>query len=454
MWESLGFKASPYDSRPLKPIPDDAELLVGRSDESTKFCTVLDSADEGIIVLSGPPGVGKTSFFNVQQYLLATEQADYGPKLLATEQLCTIYPNDTPRLIALRAVESLVRSVETECAATGRSVPKQTATVARWVKSKTSSSFDIGLQIASIGGSFGRSVTLPSASDVSFEGLQDAIVAIVAEAVTELGYDGVFLALDNIENLEDQELADVLITLRDTMFMSPRVWWILIGQSGLGSLIQSLDPRVADRITGSAIELRPLTFQQLEEAITRRVSRFSSTPGARSPLPTSIHKALYDASNGEIRFVFRYSHNICTNFVTIVRRVARQHFGEKPDPDAFATKMASQMVNSQIDPSTAHSILDGIVKEEFEGLSLKPNERKVLRLIAEHGDARPKDHEKFGLKSTQDFYSNYLRKLHAQHLLTRRQEGKAVYYSLRGVAKLAYDLGLLTNDLQSKSGSA
>jgi Cdc6-like AAA superfamily ATPase len=452
MWESLGFKASPYDARPLKPIPEDAELLVGRADESTRFCTILESADEGIIVLSGPPGVGKTSFFNVQQYLLASELSPYGPKLLVTEQLCTIYPGDEPRAIALRAVESLVRSVEAECAAIGKPVPTQTATIARWVKSRTRSSFDIGLQIASIGGSFGRSVTLPSVTDVSFEGLQDAINAIVGEVVTQLGYEGVFLALDNIENLEDQELADVLITLRDTLFMAPRVWWILIGQSGLGSLIQSLDPRVADRITGSALELRPLTFEQLEEAIARRVSRFNAIPGAKSPLPESIHKLLYDASNGEIRFVFRYSHNICTHFVTWIRQVAMKAFPTERDPESFATKVASNLVNSQIPQSSAEGCLLGIIKDEFEGLSLRPNERKVLRLIAEHGDARPKDHEKFGLKSTQDFYSNYLRKLHSQHLLARRQEGKAVYYSLRGVAKLAYDLGLL-NDTTSKPTS-
>jgi hypothetical protein len=97
MWEShWGFLRAPYDFRPLRPIPEDAPLLVGREEEAVKFCTTLDSAHEGISVLSGPPGVGKTSFFYVQQFSLASDQAEFGPRLLPAERL-RAYPNNPIR---------------------------------------------------------------------------------------------------------------------------------------------------------------------------------------------------------------------------------------------------------------------------------------------------------------------------------------------------------------------
>ena len=75
MWSKLGFRNSPYNAQPLKPCVEDAELLVGRSDEMVALCTELESTTQGVYVISGQPGVGKTSFFNVTQYLLENSQA-------------------------------------------------------------------------------------------------------------------------------------------------------------------------------------------------------------------------------------------------------------------------------------------------------------------------------------------------------------------------------------------
>ena len=185
--------------------------------------------------------------------------------------------------------------------------------------SKGGSGIDIGLTILGFGGSFGRTIDLPAVENVSFEGLQEAIECIVSECVNVLDLDGVFIALDNIENLEDEELKSILMTFRDTLFSVPRAWWVLIGQSGLGGLIQTLDKRVSDRLTGSGLELKSLSFDELESAIALRVKKFSKHTLGKSPLPTEIHRDLYDASGGETRFVFKYSHLICTKFVNNIR---------------------------------------------------------------------------------------------------------------------------------------
>lgn len=154
MWEQLGFRHSPYDANPLRPVKEDVELLVGRDEQGVEFCTVLESAPQGIYVLSGSPGVGKTSFFNVYQYLLESGNAAFGPRLLAGRRLCPIDPKDSKRDVALRALHALYSSVAEYCAINKLDVPKQTKKVGEWLGGKGSSGFSVGLDILGFGGHF------------------------------------------------------------------------------------------------------------------------------------------------------------------------------------------------------------------------------------------------------------------------------------------------------------
>ncbi len=448
MWESLGFSESPYDARPLRPVAADEELLVNRESESIDFCTTIDSTSEGFLVLSGSPGVGKTSFFNVQQYRLATETAAFGPKLLPSFQLSSIYPRDEPRAVALRALEGLIKSVRTFCSSNKKKVPAGTVEISKWVLSKGGNGIEVGLTILGIGGNYGRTIDLPAVDNISFEGLQAAIECIVSECVNVLEFEGVFIALDNIENLENEEMKNLLMIFRDTLFSVPRAWWVLIGQSGLGSLIQTLDRRVSDRLTGSGLELKPLSFDELENAIALRVKKFSKHASAKSPLPTSIHRTLYDASGGETRFVFKYSHEICTKYVNRIRSAVISSVKRtKTLPDqtyiSVANKISSSMINDQIPEATADSILREIVTEEFGQMALRHEDKAILKKFFEKGEARPKDYKEFACESSQQFYSKFVSKLHDQNLLSKRQQGSAVYYQLRGIASLACKFSLM-----------
>lgn len=441
LWESLGFKKSPYDASPLKPTQEDVELLVGRTDESIEFITVLESDEQGVIIISGAPGVGKTSFFNINQYLLETQQARFGPKLLAARRLCPIQPNDTARDVVLRALHALCRSTEEFCALYKLSIPKETKKVLKWINSQGSAGFSVGLEILGFGGNIGREVQIPNVNDISFEGLQDVIKVIIGEVVNTLKLEGAFIALDNIENLEDDQLADLLITFRDTLFTVPRVWWVLIGQSGLSSLIQSLEPRVAERMLGKGLELSPISLSELDEAIEKRVARFHRAQGGKAPLPAVIHERLYKASHGEIRFTFKYGNIVCTEFVKGVR-IKLKDLAEGQHSTAFNDELGRALIKMQIPESGAEEILKRVVESELEGLNLKAKEKEVLMAIGDKGGARPMEFKSFGFKSMQDFSSNYLSKLHKQHLLQRQQQGKAVLYKLRGIASMAFEFKL------------
>jgi Cdc6-like AAA superfamily ATPase len=405
------------------------------------------------LVLSGSPGVGKTSFFNVQQYRLENGLAPFGPKILAARQLCPVQPDDDVRALALRALDSLHRSVNAWCTANEKPIPKETKKLGKWLAGTGSSGFDIGIDILGFGGNFGRSVELPNVSEASFEAIGDAISAITAEAVSTLGFESAVIALDNLENLEDPKLKSLLISFRDTLFSIPNVWWVLIGQSGLGSLIQSLDPRVFERTTGSGIEIKPIELAELDQAIAVRVSKFHKSNGGKSPLTTETHRRLFEASFGEMRFVFKYSNSICAKFVEKTRATilasnpVKSGTSQKDAKSAFNRVLDEAIGRLMIDKQLAHQqavgFLRQIVESELSGLNLKSKEKSVLDAIGKKGQARASDYKEFGIRSMQAFSSNYLSKLYAQNLLVRQQEGRAVNYRLRGIAQLSHTFGLL-----------
>jgi Cdc6-like AAA superfamily ATPase len=425
---------------------------VGRGEEATELCTQLGTANHGILVLSGSPGVGKTSFFNIQQYRLENGLAPFGPKLLAARQLCPVQPKDNLRTLALRALDSLYRSVDLWCTTNSRALPTETEKIGKWLSGTGTSGFSIGISILGCGGNFGRSSQLPKAADASFESIADALAAVTSEVITILGFDSAVIALDNLENLEDEELGSMLISFRDTLFSIPNLWWVLIGQSGLGSLIQSLDPRVFERTTGSGIEIEPIELAELDEAIALRVAKFHKSSGGKSPLSSETYGRLFEASYGEMRFVFKYSNSICAKFVEKMRSNVLASYntqGKQPPGDRKAFERAldqvigKMMVDSQIDHRSAVAYLRDIVEAELKGLFLKSKEKSVLHGIGKAGKARASDFKNFSMRTMQEFSGNYLTKLYGQKLLTRQQEGRAVNYRLRGIAQLSYSFGLL-----------
>lgn len=450
MWDALGFRESPYNTNPLKVNIEDVSLLVGRETDSIEFCTALETAPNGVIVISGDPGVGKTSFFNVQQHLLEGGTSLCGPRLLAARFLCPVQPDDDPRILAIRALDTAFRSVHTYCLQNELALPPETEKIGKWLRSSGSAGFDIGIQILGCGGNIGRNVQIQSISEVSFEGISDAIACISSEVTNRLGYDGLFICLDNLENLDDETLARILISYRDTLFSINNIWWVLIGQSGLGSLIQALDRRVFDRIVGSGLEILPIPLETLDEAINIRVRRFHHSPTGIAPLPISIHQALFEASYGEMRFTFKYSNSICTKFVENLRSTVLEILrssGQKVTRESLdrnlMERIGTHLISSQMPHDSAMGLLRQIVSSELNGLYLKHKEIDVLIKIGDNKRSRPSDYKEFGMKTMQDFSSNYLTKLFRQNLLTREQEGKAVYYKLRGIANISHTLGLL-----------
>ncbi len=258
-------------------------------------------------------------------------------------------------------------------------------------------------------------------------------------------FEGSFIVLDNLENLHPEDLTDILITFRDTLFTTTNIWWVLIGQSGLYSLIQSTNPKVAQRISGS-LELKPITVENLIKAVNIRVQKFhTSQSEGQSLISEEVYLKLFKCSNGEIRFVFDYCSQICVEFVQTVRKFMTLE-KLKMDDASFDKFIGKYITKKEINNDFALLCLKNIITEEFEGLYLTNVEKAVLKKIGELSKVKPSDFKEFKscrVETLQQFTTKYLLKLADQNLLQRRQEGKNVTYELRGIASLSSEYELL-----------
>lgn len=443
-WKKLGFSENPYDTKPLTVNQNDIDLLMGRESEQVEFLTTIESSNEGVFIISGVPGVGKTSFLNIQQYIIESGQG-YGGKILGARTLCSVQPSDEPKHLAIRCLQSYTKSIHQYCDEKKKKLPKQVEKTINWLHQNKPSTFEFGFQILGNGINYGKEVHLPNLNETSFETLTELLKTISLEVKTELNFEGSFIVIDNVENLHEDDLSDLLVSFRDTLFTIDGIWWILIGQSGLSSLIQSTNPKVYQRLSGG-MELKPITVDNLIKAVNKRVEKFhsSSTIGS-SPISEEIYLKLFKCSNGEIRFVFKYCIQICISFVHTIRKYMTL---EKVsiDDDSFNTFMGKYMVDTHIQEEAALDCLKEKITEEFEGLFLTNEEKVILKKIGELVKIKPKDYKEFshcGVKTMQEFSITYLTKFTQQNLLLKRQEGKVVTYELRGIAFLALEFAII-----------
>jgi hypothetical protein len=170
-----------------------------------------------------------------------------------------------------------------------------------------------------------------------------------------------------------------------------------------------------------------------------------------------VHDFLYKSSLGEIRFVFNYASKICLDFVSDTRIAVLRKISEMQSPvpaissEIVATAIGAHMVNQQIPSVLATGNLRKAVSNEINGLGLRPKELAVLDAIGRNQTATQSDFKAYGIGSGQDFSSNYLSKFYKQHLLAKKQEGRRVHYTLRGIAAIASEFGLLS---EKKTGGS
>lgn len=439
MWDELGFSDSPYDVKPLAIAKEDALLLVGRKSEAIEFSTSLGMYGGGALILSGKPGVGKTSFLNVQQFNLVADKDPQNARILPSYKFYPVQPEDKAKEVCLGCLEILVNSIEREFSLAGRNkLPHNTQRIRDWVLGSNKVT-QVSIMVAGFGGGLNRNVDTPSLKDASTNFVCDLISTVVSECKTELGKKYILCTIDNIDNLPEADIISLFVSLRDTLFTIDGLWVVLIGQSGLLGLIRSNEPKAAERISGY-IELNPLEIGELLSAIDERVKRFSKVEGATAPISEKTHKMIYESSDGEIRFTFQICNQICRMFVSdIINKFKNDD--TLPENVILSDLMKEQLVRRVIPDNTAEVYIEKIIKDELQGLGLTKTEANILERICRKGDVTYSDYKECGSKGQRAFRDHCARFTELR-LLSKRHAANRTRFKPSGLVALAHTIGL------------
>jgi hypothetical protein len=402
IWQELGFCSTPYHTHPLKPTDDDVLLHVARTRESAEFLTQIEHVGGGITIISGDVGLGKTSFLNVHQRLLAANQAGVALRLLINHDITGVTADDTAESLARHLTFNLVSSIVKECVAKQQPVPKEAERIQKWMSHESKRSHVGGsIQILGSGFSAEHGSSETPIDDMRLENWKNILGLLVAEAKTCLGLHGVIIAIDNTETLPIDELVKILMSYRDTLFVVDDIWWIIIGRKNLYSQIANRDPRVSQRILGSGIELRPLNSEELHELVEKRIRGLRiDSPGrkkpAKSPLSPQIHKLLYAASCGQPRYMLKAADDLFRAILVDVRiKLTKENQGLLGS-GMINKALRSELVDDQVPDTLAEPMLRKRAIDALRSRGLSDIQVNALRIVAASGPTQVEARAKAG----------------------------------------------------------
>jgi hypothetical protein len=423
LWARLGFSQNPYFTTPIEISDEGQNLFVGRAQEVRRIIGKWDDPQGAITVVGGNIGTGKTSFLNVCQYLCLMGVRDFQlsfdpPFLIPAYAKVQLETGQEDQDLLLRVLRAAAESIKRACAVIEETVPPAVDEVLAWLDSLTSScntttggGLSGGMAGLSTGMSFNRSegTSIRGTADVSRDALVSALARLAAGVKTIRDYRGIIVAVNNIEMVESSQVVELLNRFRDTLFAVEGVWWVLIGQRGLYDLIEAEAPRVAQRIKGTETTLEGLSWEDFHLAIQARVDHFKTRTDAVPPVGDGLLRALFDASNGEIRYVFKMADDIVT--------------------DALATNPSLR----NVPPEMAESMLRESVRQQLDRLRLSERERRVLRLLTERRGVRPREYKDYGFQNAPHFIQT-LHPLQEKGLVSKSTQGNAALYGPRSLA--------------------
>lgn len=460
VWGAFGFIDTPYRIDPLRPTKDDYALFVGRRDRGIEFRTQIEGNHGCVSVVSGNVGVGKTSFFNAQQYLLFSGLSEDGPRVLPALVLTSVESDDDATTLARRVTYNSIQSLKAICASEGVSTPKVVGELDAWLsheRIRTGRGASVSVLGFEIGGE--EQFYLPPVDSTTLEQWRDILRKLSAEICAtfrDRGFQGFFVAIDNLESVTTEKLARILMTYRDSLFDVDHIWWVLIGPPGLHGLLETTDIRVAQVIQGGGIDIEPLSAEELHEAIDRRIQRFRANDAAVSPIPYRAHDVLYKASHGELRFVLQISDQIVREVITKIRIQAQDEAsrvsarGRQTQSGGYLSAVISDRAGQTLYSEVFRRILsnklfegrlhDDVVIETLRSIVAKrltDLRASDLALLAKIGDREVTDLQApaFGFADESQF-AIALERL-VPGYLHRRLVMQKKHYSANGVALLA-----------------
>lgn len=386
LWNELGFKGNPYDSRALPASKEGAELLVGRANELHALRRQLSSSTLHP-TLEGDNGVGKTSLVLVAGFL-AMEDRRSGKSnqlFLPMTDLLQIGndPDEFDRRALLAIAQTLIgyRGFLSQCGIE----PAALDDLKRWVNNPLQISGGGGFQILGSGANAEVSVETNTSMGFSDSGFPNLVRTVLREVFPTDESGGIIAVIDNMELLSrSNEAKRVLERIRDTSLSLPGVRWVLCGAKGIVRASVG-SPRLTGRVA-RPIELKPVSDDAVEALIESRLRHCAAHDDYRAPVAAKEFRHLYDICNSNLRDALKYAQDFS---------LWLDLEGEIDRPQADMLGLLEAWLADEAEKIT-------------ESIRLQPRMWRLFDDLAEvGGSCAPGDYESFGFSSLQRMRSNF-----------------------------------------------
>lgn len=308
IWKRYGFATNPFDTNPLSPdhqtVLPISKAMVGRdfeARESRMLYNVLSSAGGGRVIVEGKVGVGKTTFVNYHRYLWENHAED---RLFTTLDEISItekwkLPHFLVNLLASLLAKLLTLKKEVEIV----KIPvfKEVLALSRVI---FGSNFSVEGSFMGFGAGYGRSeeVNVPLLPEMQ---LMRYLREMIRE-IKNLGYQGVFLHIDNLELLKGEDIKKARFffeEIRDSLQMKD-VYFVFVASRGFFREVISPLERVRSIFYGRPVVIPPLSKSQVREVIEKRYQLLAREKGKYiPPVENSFIDYLHDLYGGKLRYI-------------------------------------------------------------------------------------------------------------------------------------------------------
>ncbi len=434
IWRKLGFKKDIFFVEPLVPTEEDMALFVGREDEAKQYLIDTLSSTRALKIVSGDIGVGKTTFVNACQYFSYSGKLpfefDYDvPKVLPCFEKLQLMNKMTLEEFSTQVIISVCKSIVYHCDAIKKEPPQQIQEILNFFLNlyydNDGKGFSGGISVLGSGYQFGknqatRGINILRNSKIVLKNL----VEITRK---ELDFEGVFVTVNNLEILRQDDILRFFNEGRDELFDIQGIYWTFIGYKGVGNIIEQRAKRVADYFSGTELNIAPLSFKTTKKIIDTRVEALRNRDDANCPLDDDTIQRIYSLSMNETRETLK----ICNEIVKRVMKI-------QPSIQVIPPQIAMSAFMEY-----AHDYARNIVLTQ-----------KNIQLLAEmyiRKICRSNDHKEFGYQTASGFVSA-LNSLVDKRLLSVKSEentvGMSKYYQITGLAVITALTGALGKQIE------
>lgn len=316
-YNNWNFADNPFSARPLRADPLGSSLFVGRDEELRRVGFRL-SAGGAAVCLDGPVGVGKTSLANVaafkaQSAYLANRRTH--PLLVPCRNSFQVSSEESSDQFRVRVLTEVAQTLLAKASDYRIGLHMDGSDgLKTWLNSPLLTQWSLGVPIFSAGGG-----SQPNeSSGYQQSGFVKTITDWLENIFPEDRSGGVICVLDNLELLETSANARRKIeALRDTLFSTKGLRWILCGAHGILQGVVG-----SQRLVGylqEPVPVAPLALAQSQEIFEARMNTFRIDDGKQPYLPMGaddFHR-VYMIVHQNLRNTLSYADEYCLSVAEI-----------------------------------------------------------------------------------------------------------------------------------------